>query len=56
MLPVFDVLVLCKAVLASIQFALDFLKCLGVLCFISLYGALSLHDSAHLQVPFSSLT
>ena len=47
---------LCKAVLASIQFALDFFKSLGALCFISVYGALSLHNSAHLQVPFSSLT
>ena len=34
---------LCKAVLASVQFALDFFKCLWVLHFIPLYGALSLH-------------
>ena len=47
---------LCKVVLASIQFALDFFKCLGVLHFISLYVALSLHNSAHLQVPSSLLT
>ena len=35
------------------NFTLDFFKCLGVLHFISLYGALSLHNPAHLQVHFS---
>ena len=39
----------------SDQFALDFFKCLGFLCFISLYAALSLHNSTRLQVHFSSL-
>ena len=58
-IPFLDTIVkplLCKAVLASIQFAFDFFKCLLVLHFISLYVALSLHNSAHLQVPLSSLT
>ena len=45
-----------KAVQAYVQFALVFFKCLGVLHFISLYVALSLHNSAHLQVPYSLLT
>ena len=48
---------LCKAVLSfRVQMCTLFLymNCLGVLHIISLYGALSLHKSAHLQVDLSS--
>ena len=48
--------VLCKAVLrfCPILYLISLNVCLGVLCIISLYGALSLNNSAHLQVLFSS--
>ena len=46
---------LCKAVLSlsAILYFISLNVCLGVLHIISLYGVLSLHNSAHLQVLFS---
>ena len=48
--------VLCKAVLSfcAILYLISLNICLRVLCIISLYGALTLHNSAHLKVLFSS--
>ena len=50
------ILVLCKAVLSfcAILHLISLNVCLGVLHVISLYGALSLHNPAHLQVLFPS--
>ena len=49
------IILLCKAVLSFsvILYFISLNVCLGVLNIISLYGALSLHNSAHLQVLFS---